>query len=97
MMNWMKYTPMNEITKLTIPILIIQGENDIQVAVANAFDFADACPKAHVKIIKGMNHVLKQAEMDREKNLATYSDPTLPVVQNFLDEMQSFISIVVMK
>lgn len=33
----------------------------------------------------------------RDKNLAAYGDPTLPVVQNLIDEIQTFISIIVMK
>lgn len=97
MINWMKYNPSEEIVKLTIPVLIVQGETDIQVDMNNAFELADAFPKAHVKIIKGMNHALKTAEIDREKNFATYSDPNLPVVQNLLDEIQTFISIMVMR
>jgi len=97
MINWIQYNPSEEIVKLHIPILIVQGETDIQVDINNAFELADACPKAHVKIIKGMNHALKTAELEREKNFATYSDPNLPVVQNLLDEIQTFISIMVMR
>ena len=91
MINWMKYDPSVEIKKLNMPILILQGENDIQVEVANALQLAEANKKAKIKIIKGMNHPLKLAEKDREKNFATYSDPTLPVVQNLIDEIKVFI------
>jgi len=97
MINWMKYDPSEEIKKLSIPICIIQGETDIQVGMENAFELSDANPKAHIKIIKGMNHVMKSAEMDREKNFAAYSDPTLPVVKDLIDQIQTFISVVVMR
>ena len=97
MINWMKYDPSEEIKKLAIPVCIIQGETDIQVGLENAFELSDANPKAHVKIIKGMNHAMKTAELDREKNLAAYSDPTLPVVKDLIDQVQTFISVVVMR
>jgi hypothetical protein len=31
-------------------------------------------------IINEMNHVLKHADLDRDKNLATYNQPDLPIV-----------------
>jgi pimeloyl-ACP methyl ester carboxylesterase len=91
MINWMKYNPVNEIQKLNMPVAILQGETDIQVSLENAFELSDAKPGAFVKVIKGMNHVLKYAELDREKNMATYSNPELQVVPELIDHMTTFI------
>jgi hypothetical protein len=39
-----------------------------------------------------MNHVLKEAPTDREGNLKTYSDPTLPLDTEFKEKLIDFIS-----
>ncbi len=38
-----------------------------------------------------MNHVLKNAPMDREKNLATYSDPDLPLAWGLGNKFKRFL------
>ena len=91
MINWIQYNPCVEIKKLKMPVLILQGENDIQVAADNANLLAGANTKATMKFIPGMNHVLKLAEKDRFKNFSTYSDPNLPVVTEFIDDVADFI------
>lgn len=91
MINWMKYNPSGEIKKLKVPVLILQGENDIQVEPENAKELARAVPKAVLKIIPGMNHVLKPSVKDREKNFETYSDPSLTVMQELVDEITRFV------
>ncbi|MYL52419.1 hypothetical protein GLW08_03595 [Pontibacillus yanchengensis] len=37
-----------------------------------------------------MNHVLKKAPMDREKNIITYSDPDLPLADGLVEKINSF-------
>ncbi len=93
MINWMKYNPAQEIAKLKMHVMIAQGDNDIQVIIGNAFELSDASPNSLLKIIKGMNHVLKHSEIDREKNMATYSDPTLPVAPELIKEIVNFITL----
>jgi hypothetical protein len=50
-----------------------------------------AKPDAKLLIIDNMNHILKEAEADRQKNLATYSNPELPLKQELVKELVSFI------
>lgn len=91
MINWMKYEPAVEIQKLKIPVLIIQGENDIQVDNENAYQLQKAKPNAQMQIIKGMNHVMKTAEKDREKNLAAYGNPDLQIVPECVNAIVEFV------
>jgi len=92
MISWFKYDPQTEIKKLSIPILILQGTTDLQVSVENAELLSKAQPKARLVIIEGINHVLKEAPMDKEKNMAAYSDPTLPLKQEFVYSITTFIN-----
>jgi hypothetical protein len=42
-------------------------------------------------IVDNMNHILKEAEADRQKNIATYNQPELPLKQGLVKELVSFI------
>lgn len=74
MISWFKYDPQDEIKKLSIPILILQGTNDIQVGVGNARRLSNANPNAELFLITGMNHILRITDGNRQANLATYSN-----------------------
>ncbi len=79
MKSWLKYNPSKEIVKLKIPILIVQGTNDIQVAKQQADMLKKANPKAKLVIVDGMSHILKDGPADREKNIETYNKSDLPL------------------
>ncbi|MCU1229654.1 MAG: alpha/beta hydrolase [Acidobacteria bacterium] len=74
-----RYDPAHEIANVTAPTLIAQGTTDIQVSVADANRLATARPTAALLIVNGMNHVLKNVSSDSAAQLASYSDPTLPI------------------
>lgn len=88
---WISHDPCEEIKKLTIPILIIQGSTDIQVQIKQA-EMLKACKlSASYKLIEGMNHILKQSPLDRAKNIATYSNANLPLMPELAEEIIMFI------
>ena len=92
MISWFKYDPQNEIAKLDIPILIVQGTTDIQVSVSDADKLALANKKSQKQIIEGMNHILKEAQADRQKNIQTYSIPDLPLKKELMEVIVKFIT-----
>ena len=92
MISWFKYDPQKEIAKLDIPILIVQGTTDIQVSVSDADKLALANKKSQKQIIEGMNHILKEAEADRQKNIQTYSIPDLPLKKELMEVIVKFIT-----
>jgi alpha-beta hydrolase superfamily lysophospholipase len=90
--SWFKYTPSVEIAKLSIPVLIIQGTTDIQTSEEDAKLLAAGLPGAKLVMIEGMNHLLKNAPPGRAEQMPTYSDPTVPVVPQLLDQLASFVT-----
>jgi pimeloyl-ACP methyl ester carboxylesterase len=94
MISWLRYDPAKEIAKLTVPVLITQGTTDIQAMEQEVKLLAAAKPSAKVLMIDGMNHVLKAVSSDREKQLASYSDPTLPIMPELVTEISRFVSTV---
>ncbi len=91
MISWLKYDPKQEIKKLSIPVLILQGTTDIQVSVDEAENLEKAYPKATLKLITGMNHVLKDATENYAQNVATYSKPELPLNAELMPAIVKFI------
>ena len=92
LISWFKYDPVEEISKVEEPVLIIQGDNDIQITVEDANRLYEGNPESKLVIIEGMNHILKDAPEDREGNIATYSNPTLPLNERFVKELINFIN-----
>ena len=77
---------------LKVPLLIVQGERDVQVSTLDAKALAAAQPKAKLVLIPTMNHVLKDvASDDRAANLATYADPSLPVDPKLVETIADFV------
>ncbi|PKP29760.1 MAG: alpha/beta hydrolase [Bacteroidetes bacterium HGW-Bacteroidetes-17] len=92
MISWLKYDPAKEIKILNIPALIIQGTTDLQVSEKDAKLLAAAKPDAKLLIIENMNHVLKEADSDPQKNMATYYNPELPLKSGLVDEIVKFVN-----
>lgn len=91
LISWFKYDPVEEMSKIEKPVLIIQGNNDIQITVDDANRLHEGNPASKLVIIEGMNHILKDAPKDRDKNIATYNNPTLPLNEKFVEELIKFI------
>lgn len=89
--SYISYSPAEEIKKLDIPVLIINGTTDIQIEVSQADSLKKAYPKADLLIIEGMNHVLKDAPADPAANMATYNNPELPLSDDLMTGMITFI------
>ncbi len=91
MYSWMQYNPQTEIAKLEIPVLIINGDTDIQVQVSEAESLKTAQPNSQFKIIKNMNHVFKEIKGDLSENQNSYNDTGIPVMPKLIKTVSSFI------
>lgn len=91
LISWFGYDPRVEISKLTVPILIIQGTNDIQVEADNARQLSEANPEAELLLINDMNHIFRITGGDRMANIATYSNINLPVSEELVKAVTGFI------
>jgi len=90
--SWLKYDPANEIKNIKVPVLIIQGNTDIQVSVEDAKLLAASNTNAKLVIIENMNHIFKYANSDLKKNLESYNKPDLPIKKEFTEEIINFIN-----
>ncbi|HJW18413.1 MAG TPA: alpha/beta hydrolase [Flavisolibacter sp.] len=91
MISWFRYDPSVEMHKLSIPVLVIQGTNDIQVSLEDALLLAKANSKAQLVEVNNMNHIFRIVEGDRNANIATYNDASLPIATELINSIVSFI------
>lgn len=92
MRSWMEYNPQTELQKLNIPVLIINGDEDLQVDENEAKLLKDSSETASLVIIEGMNHVLKKVDnSDPLDNGKSYNDPKRPVMPELVNVISEFV------
>ena len=91
LISWFKYVPAQRIAELTMPVLVVQGNTDIQVDVVQANRLHGASKGAKLAIIPGMNHVFKHVRAVPELQVASYGDPSLPVSPLLVKSIADFL------
>lgn len=81
--------PAQLVRNAALPTQILQGDRDIQVTVADAERLADA--GGTLVLLPGVNHVLKDAPEARAGNLATYTNPDLPLSGGVVPAIIDFV------
>ncbi len=89
--DWMQYNPIEEIVKLEVPVLIINGDKDIQVQVSEAESLHKAKPEAQLEIIPNMNHIFKEIKGDNLENQKSYNEYSRPVMPKLIEIISTFV------
>jgi uncharacterized protein len=90
--SWFKYDPSEEIHKLDMPVLIIQGGTDLQVNETDAKLLDEAAKKSELMLVPDMNHVLKETKETQLANqMKIYMDPDLPLHPDLAVKIIDFI------
>lgn len=92
LISWIKYNPQEEIQKLNCPILIINGDNDLQVEPKDALLLNQANTKSELVILKNMNHVFKTIKGDKTENMNSYSNPDLKNAPELSETILKFLN-----
>lgn len=87
--SWMQYNPTDEIKKINKPILLINGDSDLQVKIVSVRKLQEANPKSKSVIIKNMNHVLKQVNSPTE-NQQSYFSADFPLATELIKTVVTF-------
>ncbi|WP_299155468.1 S9 family peptidase [uncultured Christiangramia sp.] len=92
MASWMKYEPSEEISKLKIPVLVVNGTSDIQVSEEQAQKLAEANENSELVILDQMNHIFRKIEAkDRLVNSKSYNEPNLPLHPELISILTEFV------
>jgi pimeloyl-ACP methyl ester carboxylesterase len=82
--------PVTPLQKLIMPILIVAGGRDLQLARLDLIALSTAAPQAKTAWEPEMNHVLVDVKDDAD-NLAAYGQSDRPLDTNMIDEISAFI------
>lgn len=91
LISWFKFDPVEAISDLSIPVLIVQGNTDLQISLDDAKLLQAGAKAGQIKIIEGMNHVLKKVKGDMKDQLPSYFDPKLPLHKDFGKAVLKFV------
>jgi pimeloyl-ACP methyl ester carboxylesterase len=91
MISWIRYNPQVEIAKLKIPILIVNGTKDLQVAVSEAELLKKAKSEAELILIENMNHIFKEIKGDDTENMKSYSNADAPIITKLTSTITTFV------
>lgn len=90
--SWFRYDPTKEIQKLKLPVLLIQGNRDLQIDTAQVLNLKAAKPDAELVFIPEMNHIFRDVPTnDPHDNMATYTEPEMPIDGLFVESVVNFI------
>jgi uncharacterized protein len=82
--------PVTPLQTLVMPVLIVAGGRDLQLARVDMIALSTAAPQAKTAWEPEMNHVLVDVKDDAD-NLAAYGQSDRPLDANMIDEVAAFI------
>ena len=91
LISWFKHNPADIFSRLSMPCTILQGDTDIQISVSEARALAVAKPDASLRIIEGMNHVLKLVPQSQAQQMASCGEPSLPLAPELIAQLVAFL------
>lgn len=87
----LRYDPRQLIAALRIPVLIVQGDNDLQVTLEDADALQQAQPRARKVLVEGMTHTLKPSEgRTQAEQMNAYTDSTLAPAPDLIRTLTDF-------
>lgn len=89
--SWMNYDPAEEISKLDIPVLLINGSFDLQVDVEDAEILKEALPTAQLAVLENMNHIFREIKGESLENTKAYNEPNRPLHPELIPLLLDFI------
>lgn len=90
--SWMQYDPAHEISKLNIPILVINGSFDLQVDENEAALLHNANAQSKLVILDNMNHIFRKIDGDALENTKAYNIPQLSLHPELIPTLVDFIN-----
>lgn len=91
LISWLALDPAELIWRWQGRVLVAQGLTDLQTTEMDAHRMAQAQPDASLVLWPGVNHMLKTAPAERQANIATYMDPSLPLADGVASTVSNFL------
>lgn len=92
LISYMRHDPAEVIKKADYPILVVQGQNDLQTGLHDAEKLLSSANSADIAVLPLMNHLLRDVHDDIE-NRATYGEDRLPISEDLKIALSEFLEI----
>lgn len=73
--SWFKLDPRKEIRQLSMPVLIVQGQEDRQVGISEARQLKEAYPAAQLLVLPHMGHQLIDTDQESSRSVESEQKP----------------------
>ena len=93
--SWLGYDLGTELARLSaasLPILLLQGDLDLQVSMEEFDRLRRSAPAAQAVLLPETNHILKRVGNDVEENYASFSDPDFPLSPGIVPALLDFLA-----
>ncbi|MBW0143844.1 alpha/beta hydrolase [Sphingomicrobium clamense] len=85
--------PVGLLSNVDLPVIIVQGEEDLQVAVSEAEKLHAAAPESTLVLLDRVNHALKPVEPgEMAANVASYGDEGLAIDPRVAEMIAGYIN-----
>lgn len=91
LISWFRQSPTEAVAKLEIPVLVVQGTADVQVALPEAEALHAAAKNGTLLVVPDMSHVMKRATGDPASSMKGYTDPAMPIVPELAPRIVQFL------
>ena len=91
LISWFRQSPSDAIAALKVPVLVVQGTADLQVAVSEGEALKVAARQAELYVVKDMSHVLKRAGDDPTSSMQGMTDPSIPIMPELAPRIAAFL------
>jgi alpha-beta hydrolase superfamily lysophospholipase len=93
LLSLFSYDPAKLALSVSKPMLILRGTSDLQTLEEDASRLAASARHGRLVVLPGVNHVLKAVPVaDRQANIASYSDPSLPLAPGVVEAIAAFVA-----
>ena len=92
LISWFRLSPAEAYAKLSAPTLIVQGDADIQVPVAEAEALHAARKGSELLVVPRMSHMLKAVTDDPVSQMKGYTEPGVPIVPSLAPRIAKFVA-----
>lgn len=91
LISWFALDPAKELERLSLPVLVVSAGQDLQVEPEEVEKLRGAAQYGQHLHIEAMNHILKPATGDKAGNVASYSQPDMPLAPDLMPALVNFI------
>ena len=92
LISYMQHDPSEVIKLADYPVLVVQGEHDLQTGLPDAEKLSNSANSADIAVLPLMNHLLRDVKDDLE-NRATYGEDRLPLSEGLKTAILEFLDI----